>query len=233
MFTIHSSTFFNLKNITDTINQVRGGNTMTTLRKVDLKNKYKEFYSEHKGNISIVEVPEFKYLMYTGDGGPCSDAYQQTLEAIFALSYHIKFAVRESREVDYGVMPLESQWWMDDMSQFSRERMNEWKWSAMIMQPNFITKEIVEASRLAVSEKKDLALLPKIELVDYCDGQSAQIMHIGPYADEAPTIEKLHAYIKDNGYDFTGKHREIYLNDPRKTAPENLKTLIRQPVVKL
>jgi len=145
----------------------------------------------------------------------------------------MKFLVRASREVDYGVMPLESQWWMDDMKLFSIERMNEWKWSAMIMQPNFITKEIWEASREAVSEKKDLPYLSNIELVDFCDGLAAQILHISPYADEVPTIEKLHAYIKENAYEFTGKHREIYLNDPRRTTPENLKTIIRQPIVKL
>lgn len=231
---IHSSTFFNLNIVVvkkDVI--IDGGEAMSELRKVDLKKKYKTFYSERRGNISIIEVPEFKYLMCSGNGGPCSDAYKNALEALFPLAYHIKFSMRTAREVDYGVMPLESLWWMDDMTQFSKDRMNEWEWSAMIMQPNFITKEIVETACDELGKKKDLPFLKQIELVDFCDGLSAQIMHIGPYADEGPTIEKLHAHIHESGYEISGKHREIYLNDPRRTAPENLKTLIRQPVAKL
>ena len=203
------------------------------MRKVDLKKKYKAFYSERKGNISIVEVPEFKYLMCSGQGSPASEGYKNAIEALFPLAYHIKFSIRTNREVDYGVMPLESLWWMDDMTQFSKERMDEWKWSAMIMQPNFITKEIVAASIEEVSKKKDLPFLDQIELVDFRDGLSAQIMHLGSYADEQPTIEKLHSHIHESGYELTGKHREIYLNDPRRTAPENLKTILRQPIVKL
>ena len=204
------------------------------MKKVDLKKKYKPFYSERKGSMSIVEVPEFKYLQCNGQGNPNTSAdYQNAIEALYALSYKIKFAIRESKDVDYGVMPLECLWWMDDMNEFSRDRIDEWKWSAMIMQPNFITKEIVEAACQEVSKKKQLPYLDKIELVDFCDGLSAQIMHIGSYADEAPTIDKLHKYIAGNGFERHGKHREIYLNDPRRTAPENLKTIIRQPIVKL
>jgi hypothetical protein len=204
------------------------------MKKVDLNKKYKPYYSERKGNISIVEVPSFQYLQCEGQGNPnTSEDYKNAIEALYALSYHIKFSIRKSREVDYGVMPLECLWWMDDMSQFSIENIDEWKWSAMIMQPNFVTKEMVESARQEVSKKKDLPYLDNIRLIDFTDGLSAQIMHIGSYADEAPTIEKLHAYIRDNRYELKGKQREIYLSDPRKTAPENLKTIIRQPIAKL
>lgn len=204
------------------------------MKKVDLKKKYKPYYSERKGNISIVEVPSFQYLQCEGQGNPnTSEDYKNAIEALYALSYHIKFSIRKSREVDYGVMPLECLWWMDDMSQFSIENIDEWKWSAMIMQPNFVTKEMVESARQEVSKKKDLPYLDNIRLIDFTDGLSAQIMHIGSYADEAPTIEKLHAYIRDNRYELKRKQREIYLSDPRKTAPENLKTIIRQPIAKL
>ncbi|MBL4560382.1 MAG: GyrI-like domain-containing protein [Labilibaculum sp.] len=204
------------------------------MKKIDLKKKYKPYYSERKGNISIVEVPDFRYLQCEGQGNPnTSEDYKNAIEALFALSYKIKFAIRESKEVDYGVMPLECLWWMDNMEEFSKEKIDEWKWSAMIMQPNFVTKEIVLLAKDELIETKDLPYLANIELIDYTDGLSAQIMHIGSYADEAPSIDKLHKYIADNGFKRSGKHREIYLNDPRRTASENLKTIIRQPIVKL
>ncbi len=204
------------------------------MKKVDLKKKYKPYYSQRKGNISIVEVPGFQYLQCEGQGNPnTSKDYKNAIEALYALAYKIKFAIRKSREVDYGVMPLECLWWMDNMEEFSKDRMDEWRWSAMIRQPNFVTKGLVESAREEVSKKKDLPSLTTIKLIDFTDGLSAQIMHIGPYADEEPTIEKLHQYISDSGYQLTGKHREIYLNDPRRTAPQNLKTIIRQPIVKL
>ncbi len=175
---------------------------MSELRKIDLKKKYKTFYSERKGNISIVEVPEFKYLMCSGQGSPASVGYKNAIEALFPLAYHIKFLMRTDREVDYGVMPLERLWWMDDRTQLSKERMADWEWSAMIMQPNFITKEIVAASIKELREKKDLPFLDQIELVDFRDGLSAQIMHTGSYIDQASIIEKLHTHVYENAYEL-------------------------------
>jgi len=130
-------------------------------------------------------------------------------------------------------MPLEALWWMDDMEEFTYENIDKWRWCAMIMQPNFITKELVREAMEELSQQKELLSLPKLELIEFTDGLSAQIMHYGPYANEAPTIEKLHAYIHEQGYELRGKHREIYLNDPQRTAPENLKTIIRQPIAKM
>jgi len=204
------------------------------MRKVDLKKKYKPFYSEKKGNISILEVPSFKYLVCDGEGNPnTSSDYQNALQAIFSLSYKLKFNIKKGREIDYGVMPLEALWWMDDMEEFTYENIDKWRWCAMIMQPNFITKELVREAMEELSQQKELLSLPKLELIEFTDGLSAQIMHYGPYANEAPTIEKLHAYIHEQGYELRGKHREIYLNDPQRTAPENLKTIIRQPIAKM
>ena len=203
------------------------------MRKVDLKKKYEQFYSEKKGNISILEVPSFNYLICDGEGNPnTSTDYKNAIEAIFSLSYKLKFNIKKGREIDYGVMPLEALWWMDNMKEFTYENIDKWRWCAMIMQPNFITKELVREAMEELSQQKELLSLPKLELIEYTDGLSAQIMHLGPHADEAPTIEKLHAYIHEQGYELRGKHREIYLNDPQRTAPENLKTIIRQPIAK-
>ena len=130
-------------------------------------------------------------------------------------------------------MPLEAQWWTDPIEDFSIDNKDIWKWSAMIMQPDIVTQEIVNESIKEVSEKKDLPALPKVRFENATDGLAAQILHIGPYSEEEPTIEKWHAFIKENDYKLTGKHREIYLNDMRRTAPERLKTIIRQPIEKI
>lgn len=132
--------------------------------------------------------------------------------------------------MDYGVMPLEGQWWADDMNDFATANKDTWKWTAMIMQPEFITTDMVREAMTKAGEKKPLPALGKMRFTAVKDGKAAQILHIGPFADEGPTIEKLHAFIQDSGYRLSGKHREIYLNDFRKAAPEKLKTIIRQPV---
>jgi len=128
------------------------------------------------------------------------------------------------------VMALEGLWWADDLRAFSSARKDEWKWTAMIMQPDIITPELVELARADLIEKKNPAAAPKIRLEAYHEGLSAQIMYFGPYADEGPTIQRLHDFIHESGHQLRGKHHEIYVGDPRRTAPEKLKTVIRQPM---
>jgi hypothetical protein len=151
--------------------------------------------------------------------------------ALFSLAYTIKFAIKKSSTaIDYGVMPLEGQWWMDDMSQFSVARKDEWKWTMMIMQPPIVTQPIVETCRSELARKKDLASLSKVEFAAFSEGKAAQILHIGPFTEEGPTIEKLHGFIESQGFKLAGKHHEIYLSDIRRAAPAKWKTIIRQPV---
>ncbi len=204
------------------------------MEKIDFKKRYAEFYSVKKDTITLVQVPEFNYLMIHGEGDPnTSQKYKDAVEALYAVAYRVKFKIKkELLQLDYGVMPLEGQWWTDDMNQFSMDNKDIWKWTMAIMQPEFISSEIIQQCIREVSEKKDLSALSRIFFDKAQDGLSAQILHIGPYADEAPTIEKLHNYIHENGYRLAGKHREIYLGDPRKSAPEKLRTIIRQPVEK-
>ncbi len=126
-------------------------------------------------------------------------------------------------------MPLEGLWWADDMTYFQTGNKDKWKWTAMIMQPEYVTTDNVNKAIEELKKKKDLVSLPKIMFSSFTEGPSAQTMHIGPYADEGPTIEKIHNFIKEKGHRLRGKHHEIYLSDPRRSKPEKLKTIIRQP----
>ena len=142
----------------------------------------------------------------------------------------IKFIIKKAKRIDYAVMPLEGLWWLDDMSRFSVGNKNEWKWTSMIMQPEYVTKEIVNKSLDQTQKKKNLPSLSKIRFESFDEGSSAQIMHIGPFSAEGPTIERIHKFIKKQDHKLSGKHHEIYLSDPRKSAPEKMKTVLRQPM---
>jgi len=204
------------------------------MEKIDFKKKYPALYNLKNNTMSIVEVPEFSYLMVDGTGDPNnSTEFQQAIEALFSLSYTIKFMVKNGPlGIDYGVMPLEGQWYMDNMKEFSMERKSDWKWTIMIMQPDFITKEIVSEGLKLVKSRKNLPSIDAVLFKKQSDGLCAHTLYTGPYSEETETIIKLHQYITHNGYKLTGKHREIYLNDMRRTAPAKLKTIIRQPITK-
>lgn len=205
------------------------------MQKSDYKKIYKELYTAKVGVPAIVQVPTRQYLAISGKGDPnTSPAYKAAIETLYPMAYKIKFTAKKKLNKDYGVMPLEGLWWMEDMKQFSLDNKKAWLWTALIMQPDFITQEIFQTAMAEVKSKKELAAIDKIKLITICEGSAAQIMHVGPYSAEKATIEKLHDFIKAAGYKFAGhrqKHHEIYLGDPRKTAPEKLKTIIRQPYI--
>lgn len=203
------------------------------MSKIDLKKELKHLYHPSAREVSVVDVPPLNFLMIDGAGDPnVSLEYQQAMDALFSLSYALKFRIKKSMGVDYTVMPLEGLWWTDDPSQFSMNNKEAWKWTAMIMQPEYVTLELLEEALAEVRRKKGLPALERVRFETYHEGLSAQIMHIGPYAAEEPTIAKLHSFIRDNGYELNGKHHEIYLSDPRRTAPEKLRTVLRQPIRK-
>jgi hypothetical protein len=172
------------------------------------------------------------YLMLDGDGDPnTSKAYQAGVEALFTLSYALKFMAKKGAlAIDYGVMPLESLWWADNMSAFTIDDKSNWKWTVMIMQPDFIAREIFDKAAEEVGRKKSLAALGAVRFAALTEGMCAQIMHIGPFSAEGPTIERVHKFIADSGRKPVGKHHEIYLSDIRKANPEKWKTVIRQPM---
>jgi hypothetical protein len=209
--------------------QQKGGIVM---KKIDFKKELKHLYRPSTKNVVEVDVPEMSFLMVDGRGDPnTSQEYQEAMEALYAVSYSLKFMVKNViKAADYVVLPLEGLWWTDDMSQFSTEEKHLWQWTMMIMQPEYVTEESVTQALAEVEKKKNPPALPKVGFESYHEGLSAQIMYLGPYSEEAPTIEKIHQFIAEAGYQRTGKHHEIYLSDPRRTAPERLKTVIRQPM---
>jgi hypothetical protein len=202
--------------------------------KIDLKKEFKDLYTPPSKEVVIVDVPEFPSLMVDGVGDPAvSQDYKDAIEALFAVSYSLKFMVKKVKlAVDYGVLPLEGLWWADDMNSFASGNRDVWKWTAMIMQPKFITKQMFLDAVAHVEKTKNLPALSKMRFEIFREGLSAQVMHIGPYSEEKANIEKIHGFIKENGYVVAGKHHEIYLSDPRKAAPEKLKTILRQPMKK-
>lgn len=204
------------------------------MKKIDLKKEYLSLYKASAKKFEIVTVPKLNYLMVDGLGDPNNSVqFQQAVEALYSVSYTLKFMVKKGeQQIDYGVMPLEGLWWTDNMNDFSMEKKADWKWTLMILQPDFISPSMVEKAKEMAGKKKELPLLNALRFETMEEGLCAQILYIGPYDDEPPTIAKLHHFIKDNGYKWHGKHREIYLNDARRTAPEKLKTIIRQPMRK-
>jgi hypothetical protein len=200
--------------------------------KVDLVKELGDLYRAPNDRAVVVEVPTMRYLMIDGEGNPnTSPDYITAVEALYAASYTIKFKVQHGKaSVDYKVMPLEGLWWSDDMSEFSVESKEDWSWTAMIAQPQVVTSELVEEAIVEAAKKKGLSGLDLIRFEELTEGLTAQIIHLGPYSEEGLTIQKLHSFIAERGYVWAGKHHEIYLGDPRRTAPERLKTVIRQPV---
>ena len=201
------------------------------MKKIDLKKELKRLYQPSAKEVVQVDVPTMNYVMIDGEGDPnTSPAFSDAVEALFAVSYTVKFAVKKGpMAIDYGVMPLEGLWWVDDMSAFSVQDKSKWKWTLMIMQPDFVTEEMIESAMSEVRKKKNLAAVEKLRFEALSEGKSAQILHIGPFSEEGPTIEKVHRFINARGKRI-GKHHEIYLSDTRKADPAKWKTVVRQPM---
>ncbi|MGW8144966.1 MAG: GyrI-like domain-containing protein [Anaerolineales bacterium] len=205
------------------------------MSKVDFKKEYKVLFSPPREFV-LLEVPEMQFLMVDGHGDPnVAQEYQEAVEALYAVAYKIKFASKKQLGRDYVVPPLEGLWWAEDMGAFTTARdKSKWDWTMMIMTPEWISQEMYADAVEQVRQGKHPAALEKVRLERYNEGLSVQIMHIGSYDDEGPTLMKMHnEFLPENGYVENGKHHEIYLGDPRKLAPEKLKTVLRQPVRKL
>jgi len=204
------------------------------LKKIDFKKELKHLYKPSTKEVTIVDVPSMNYLMVDGEGDPnTAGEAREAIEALFPVAYALKFMVKKEKVIDYVVMPLEGLWWTDDMTEFSMENKDIWKWTYMIMQPEFVTEDMYDKALLQVEKKKNPPALSKMRFESLHEGLSVHIMHVGSFSDEGPTVQKLHNFIKENGYKFDGlieKHHEIYLSDLRKTSPEKMKTVIRQPI---
>jgi hypothetical protein len=200
------------------------------MEKIDLKKDLKHLYQPSSKVVAQVDVAAMNYLMIDGEGDPnTSQAYADAVEALFSVSYAAKFMIKKSVAIDYGVMPLEGLWWADDMSRFSVEDKGNWKWTMMILQPAFVTREMIENTIADVKKKKNPSAISKLRFETFSEGKCAQILHIGPFSEEGPTIQKVHSFIDSSGK-LRGKHHEIYLSDIRKASPAKWKTIIRQPM---
>lgn len=201
--------------------------------KYDVRKQFKELYAPRTRDFEVVTVPALKYLMLDGQGNPgTSPAYTRALEALFSVSYAVKFASKHAGR-DYVVGPLEGLWTADDPGAFIRGDKDSWKWTMMIPQPDWIGAAEVQDG-IAKAAAKNVAGLDLLRLETLEEGLSAQILHIGSYDDEGPTLHRLHSeFMPANGFAFAGPHHEIYLSDARRVAPEKLKTILRQPVRRL
>lgn len=200
----------------------------------DLAAGITHLYTSSTKEPAIIDVPPIRFLMVDGAGDPnVAPAYRSAVDTLFSLSYTLKFMLKKRGDGDYHVLPLEGLWWADDPEAFRRYDRARWQWTAMIAQPEVVTAADVEAARAEVRRKKAGAELAPARLETYHEGLAAQVLHIGPYAAEGPTIAALHAYITAHGYTLRGKHHEIYVGDPRRAAPEKLRAVIRQPIARL
>lgn len=202
------------------------------MQKTDYKKQLTHLYMQSAKKVDIVDVPKMNFLMIDGEGDPNkAQSFQDAISALYPLAYTLKFTIKKGEMgIDYSVMPLEGLWWADDMRTFTANRRDDWKWTLMIMQPDFITADMVQEAMDQVKAKKGLVSLPLVRFASLEEGQAAQTMHIGPFSEEGPTVEKIHAFIEEHGRQKRGKHHEIYISDMRRTPAERWKTVIRQPI---
>lgn len=199
--------------------------------KIDLKKELKHLYQPSAKEVVRVDVPTFQFLMIDGEGDPnTTPGYSAAVEALFSVSYTAKFMVKKGAPgIDYAVMPLEGLWWSDDMSAFITNDRSKWKWTMMIMQPSFVDAAVIQAAMQEVKRKKSLPSVDAIRLEAFTEGPCAQILHIGPFSEEGPTIQRVHEFIGRHSA-LAGKHHEVYLSDIRRADPARWRTIIRQPM---
>jgi len=182
----------------------------------------------------VVRLPALKYVMIAGRGDPAKGKeFQEAVQALYTLVYTLKFSSKPgSRQRQMPVLPLDALWWMPGRKGFpANAPRSAWRWQAMLAVPGFVTEAMLAKVRKEVLSKKPMPLVRKVRLKTWKEGLCAQVLHVGPYSAERPTIKRLHDFIKAQGYRPTGRHHEIYLSDPRRTSPRNLKTILRQPMV--
>lgn len=198
--------------------------------KIDFK-KTMESYRARRGTFWVVDVPVLQCLVIDGQGDPnTSTEYVQAVETLYPVAYKLKFLSKRELGRDYVVPPLEGLWWANDMRVFTSARdKSQWFWSMMIMVPEWLDADHVSEVKLQVGDKAPR--ITDLRLAHLDEGRCVQTLHIGPYDAEGPVLEQMHhEFIPSHGLSLTGKHHEVYLSDPRRTAPERLRTILRQPV---
>ncbi|MHB0858152.1 MAG: GyrI-like domain-containing protein [Anaerolineae bacterium] len=202
--------------------------------KIDLRKQYRHAYSAPDEPV-LVDIPEIAMLMVDGRGDPnTTNEYQAAVQTLYGLAYALKFMLKKRGGSDeWVVMPMEGLWWADDPESFSLDERSAWQWTMMIAQPGSVTTTMLDEAYDALRAKKGTQPLWAWRLERFSEGLSAQVMHHGPYADEPPTVARLHRFVAEQGLHLVGKHHEIYLSDPRRTAPEKMRTILRHPVARV
>ncbi|WP_103662935.1 GyrI-like domain-containing protein [Microbacterium sp. CJ77] len=203
--------------------------------KVDLKKQIATYVAPH-GRFDIVTVPPMRYVAVDGMGDPnTAQSYADALATLYHVAYALKFLSKRELDRDYVVMPLEALWWSDDMAAFTVARdKTRWRWTAMILVPGWIDDARVEVAVQGVRTKGGAPAIEELRVLALDEGLCVQTLHVGPYDAEGPVLEAMHDdFIPANGLRMTGRHHEIYLGDPRRTAPEKLRTILRQPVERI
>lgn len=210
---------------------------------IDFIKQDKQFYFP-KTEPEITHIPKMNFIMVDGRGAPDphsgseSDVseFQRAVGALYGIAYSVKMSYKKGDEPkgyqNFKVAPLEGLWWMEDDTNFDMKRPKDWRWTVMIRMPDFVTSDIVARYAKELNDKKKTDAYSTVRLEQYEEGDVVQLMHIGSYDSEGQNIIKMHEYAKDRGYALRGKHHELYYGDPRRTAPERLKTVLRQPIKK-
>lgn len=206
-------------------------------RRLDPRKQFKHLYQPSAKEVSLVDVPELRFLLIDGEIEPgatpgTSTGFAEAVGALYSLAYTLKFMSkrRSVDPVDYSVMALEGLW-TTPAGGADYATSDQWLWTLMIMQPEHITQDMFTRAWEDVRRKKDLPAIDRVRMEDMREGLCVQVMHVGPYADEPATIERMATFAQEHGYRFQGPHHEIYLGDPRTAKPENLKTVVRHQVV--
>jgi hypothetical protein len=214
------------------------------MEKLDLRKTYAHLYKASAKKPSLVEVPAMNFLMVDGQGDPnTSPEFQSAIDSLYGLSYTLKFGFKMRKGIDWTVMTLEGLWWTDEserlaamtaddeIAAFLAASKGAWKWTLAVMQPDVVTPAALGEAREELQRRHpEKAGLERVRLERFEEGPAAQVLHVGPYTDVGPTTQRLLAFVRENGCAPTGRHHEIYLSDPRRTAPEKLKTILRHPV---
>jgi hypothetical protein len=214
------------------------------MEKLDLRKDLKYLYAPSAKKVEMVDVPPFNFIkadgaIETGHEPGNSPLFAENMQALYGAAYTLKFMakLRKENPVDYPVMALEGLWWVEDGT-FDLQKPGNWKYTVMIMQPDLVTPEMFAGALAQLRKKKgDQPVFARLRLERFQEGLCVQTMHIGPYAEEPATVERMQAFMLENGYrdrvGLGGKHHEIYMGDPRRTDPSKLKTVLRHPVQKV
>lgn len=206
------------------------------MSKLDLKKQYQHLYRPSAKQVSVVDVPPLRFVMIDGaiEAGMTpnnSPGFESRVGALYGMAYTLKFMSKKRAvlPIDYTVMGLEGLWWVAD-GEFKITQPDNWQYTLMILQPDHIDDEMFSSALQQLNKKKPNPINNQLRFERFHEGLCLQIMHIGPFAEEMATIEKIDLFAAENGYRMHGKHHEIYMSDPRRTVPEKLKTVLRHPV---